>query len=129
MPSAPMLPRPKELLLGHFTRFKLKRLSTWDEWQAGERKQLNQFDRQGLYGAPVSKPPGAIVVHPHWQYSIKQDGTRHPQNCCDVTPRAAPILHGLISTYSSCVEQPIQQMFFSLSASLGYNIYLWWRCT
>ena len=62
---------PEELSLGRFTQFKLKRLSTWDKWQAGERKQLDQFDRQGLYGAPVSKPPCAIVLHPHWQYSIK----------------------------------------------------------
>ena len=62
---------PEELLLGRYTRFKLKHLSTWDEWQAGERKQLDQFAWQGLYGAPVSKPPGAIVLCPHWQYSIK----------------------------------------------------------
>ena len=61
---------PEELSLGCFTRFKLKRLSTWDKWQAGEHKQLDQFDRQGLYGSPVSKPPGAIVLRPHWQYSI-----------------------------------------------------------
>ena len=56
---------PEELSLRRFTRFKLKRLSTWDEWQAGEHKQLDQFDRQGLYGAPVPKPPGAIVLRPH----------------------------------------------------------------
>ena len=77
----------------------------------------------GLYGAPVSKPPGAIVLCPHWQYSMKRDGTRRSRNCCDGSPRAAPILHGLISTYSPCVEQPIQRMFFSLSASLGYDVY------
>ena len=83
----------------------------------------SSIDRQGLYGAPVSKPPGAIVLRPHWQYSIKRDGTWRLRNCCDRSPRAAPILHGLISTYSSCVEQPIQRMFFSLAASLGYNVY------
>ena len=114
---------PEELSLGRFTRFKLKRLLTWNEWQAGERKQLNQFDCQGLFGSPVTKPPGAIVLRPHWQYSIKRDGTRRSRNCCDGSPRAAPILHGLISTYSSCVEQPIQRMFLSLAASLGYNVY------
>ena len=54
---------PEELLLGRFIRFKLKRLSTWNKWQTEERKQLDQFDRQCLYGAPFSKTPGAIV-HP-----------------------------------------------------------------
>ena len=32
---------PEEQALGYFTRKKLKRLSTWDEWLAGEAKQLN----------------------------------------------------------------------------------------
>ena len=34
---------PEEQALGYFTRKKLKRLLTWDEWLAGEAKQLNQF--------------------------------------------------------------------------------------
>ena len=34
---------PEEQALGYFTRKKLQRLSTWDEWLAGEAKQLNQF--------------------------------------------------------------------------------------
>ena len=114
----------EELSFERFTRFKLKRLSTWNEWQAGERKQLDQLDRQGLYGSPVSKPPGAIVLRPHWQYSIKQDGTRRSHNCCDGSPRAAPNLDGLISTYSSCVEQPIQRMFFSLAAMVVMHLTL-----
>ena len=33
----------EEQALGFFTRRKLKRLATWDEWQSGETKQLNQF--------------------------------------------------------------------------------------
>ena len=36
---------------------------------------------------------------------------------------AAPALHGIASTYSSCVEQPVQHMFFALSAYLGYRVY------
>ena len=114
---------PEEQALGRFTRYKLKKLSTWDDWQAGERKQLDQFECQKLYGAPVDKPPGSIVLRPHWQYAIKRDGTRQSRNCCDGSPCAAPILHGLISTYSSCVEQPIQRLFMSLSTALGYRVY------
>ena len=114
---------PEEQALGHFTRRKLRKLDTWDEWLAGERKQLDQFHTQQLYGKPVARPPDAIVLRPHWQYHIKRDGTRRSRNCCDGSPRAAPILHGLITTYSSCVEQPIQRMFFSLAAQLNYRVY------
>jgi hypothetical protein len=33
----------QEAALGAFTRRKLKKLSTWPEWQKGEFKQLDQF--------------------------------------------------------------------------------------
>ena len=35
---------PEEEALGYLMRKKLKRLSTWDEWKAGEKKQIDQFD-------------------------------------------------------------------------------------
>jgi hypothetical protein len=47
----------------------------------------------------------------------------HSQNCCDGLPHSAPVLHGIASTYSSCVEQPVQHHFIALSAHLGYPIY------
>ena len=63
-------------------------------------------------------------MRPHWQYHIKRDGTRRSRNCCDGSPRSAPQLHGVTSTYSLCVEQPIQRLFFALMSTLkGYKIY------
>ena len=76
-----------------------------------------------MFGPPEHKPPGAIVLRPHWQCSIKRDGTRRSRNCCDGSPRSAPLLHGIASTCSSCVEQPVQRLFFALSAQLGYKVY------
>ena len=109
--------------IGHFTRRKLKQLSTWPEWEFGERKQLNQFHALGMYGEPVLRPKDAIVLRQHWQYHIKRDGTRRSRNCCDGSPRAAPLLHKFGKTYSSCVEQPVQRMFFALAAQLDYRVY------
>ena len=44
--------------------------------------------------------------------------------CCDGSKRSVPALHGITSTYSSCVEQPIQRLFFALITTLkGYLIY------
>ena len=58
--------------------------------------------------AHAPKPPRAIVLRPHWQYSIKRYGTRHSRNWCDGSPCAAPILSLLLpllqqSTLSICV--------------------------
>ncbi|MCE2995760.1 MAG: hypothetical protein LW863_09190 [Flammeovirgaceae bacterium] len=114
---------PEEKALGHFTRRKLKTLSTWPEWQAGEFQQLDQFRDLGMYGNPCVAPPGAVILRMHWQYKIKRDGTRRSRQCCDGSPRAAPTLHRLVSTYSSCVEQPIQRLFYALAAELGYKVF------
>jgi len=75
-----------------------------------------------MYGEPVRKPPGAIVLQPPWQYFIKRDGTRHSRNCCDGSPRSGPLLHGIASTHSSCFELPVQQLFFALAARENYRV-------
>lgn len=112
-----------EQSIGNFTRRKLKTLDTWPLWETGERKQLDQFHNLGMYGAPTDAPPGAIVLRQHWQYHIKRDGTRRARNCCDGSPRAAPVLHRFAQTYSSCVEQPIQRLFFAVAAEVGYQVF------
>ena len=112
-----------EQALGHFTRRKLRKLDTWEKWQDGERTQLDHFHALGMYGKPTKPPPNAIILRPHWQYHIKRDGTRRSRNCCDGSRRSAPVLHKVSSTYSSCVEQPVQRLFFALSAALGYQVY------
>jgi hypothetical protein len=114
---------PEESALGSFTRRKLKRLSTWPQWQAGEFQQLDRMHALGMYGEPVDPPPNAIVLRQHWQYKIKRNGVRRSRNCCDGSPTAAPLLHKVASTYSSCVEQPVQRLFFALAALLNYNVY------
>ena len=56
---------PKEEALGYFTRKKLQQLLTWDEWKAGEKKQINQFDFQGMFGTPTDPnriPKGSIIL-------------------------------------------------------------------
>ena len=34
---------PEEEALGYFTRKKLKNLKNWNDWKAGEKKQIDQF--------------------------------------------------------------------------------------
>ena len=57
---------PEEQAISYFTRRRLKTLSTWKEWEKGERKQLNHFEEQGMFGPPQVAPKGAIISSPHW---------------------------------------------------------------
>ena len=44
---------PEEQALGFYTCKKLKRLSNWNEWKAGEMKQIEQFQNQRMFGDPI----------------------------------------------------------------------------
>jgi hypothetical protein len=116
---------PQEQALGHFTRRKLKQMPTWSEWEQGERKQLDQFHALQMFGEPITPPntKHTIILRPHWQYHIKCDGTRRARQCCNGSKHAAPLLHALSMTYSSCVEHPIQRLFFAISAQLNLKVY------
>jgi hypothetical protein len=110
----------EEQSLGSCTRRELRNLSNWNEWETAEFKQLYSMAKQEMYGAPVLAPKDFIVLRQHWNYSIKSDGARKAQNCCDGSPRAAPQLK-LANTYSSCIKQPCMQLYFSLCAFEGFT--------
>ena len=65
---------PEDQDLGRFTRRNLKRLSTWDEWEQGVIKQLDQMHDLGMFGKPIDAPNNVIVFRPHWQYAINING-------------------------------------------------------
>ena len=96
---------PEEQSLGFYTRKKLKRLTNWNEWKAGETKQIKQFNEQGMFGDPIDPsvlplPDGAVTLRPHWQYSVKRSGVRRSRMCANGSKQAAPTLHAVASTWS-----------------------------
>ena len=79
-----------------------------------------------MYGKaidPQAMKPNAVVLRPHWQYAVKRDGTRRSRQCCDGSERAAPKLRQMVSTWSSCVELPIQRLFLGIAASKSLKLY------
>uniref|UniRef100_A0A7S4EK56 Uncharacterized protein n=1 Tax=Pseudo-nitzschia australis TaxID=44445 RepID=A0A7S4EK56_9STRA len=76
-----------------------------------------------MFSNPTPLPHKAILLQPHWNYVIQKSGKHQSRNCCDRSKHAAPLLHDIASTYSSCVEQPIQRLFFALTALMIYNLY------
>ena len=43
--------------------------------------------------------------------------------CCNGSKKAVPQLHDVASTWSSCVELPIQRLFLGICANTGLTIY------
>ena len=100
-------------------------MDTWNDWEAGEQKQLNQFHDLQMFGHHMARPleGNAVILRLHWQYHVKRDGQRRARQCCDGSKRAAPILHALAKTYSSCVEHPFQLQFLALTAAQNFFLY------
>ena len=113
---------PVEQALGKFTCCKLENMDTWNVWEAGERKQLNQFQDLQMFEKDMARSleENTIIIQSHWQYHVKQDGQSRAQQCYNGLKRAAPILYALAKTYSSCVEHPIQQQLLALAAEQNY---------
>ena len=43
--------------------------------------------------------------------------------CCNGSKKAVPQLHAVASTWSSCVELPVQRLFLGICADAGLTIY------
>ena len=78
-----------------------------------------------MFGDDMARPleENAVILRSHWQYHVKQDGQRQARQCCDGSKRAAPLLHALAKTYSSCVEHPIQRQFLALAAQQNFRLF------
>ena len=115
----------EDALKHKLTRSKLLRLPTWPLWEQAEFKQLDAHHAQNMFGEPIIAPDNAIVLHPHWRYKIKLDGTRSARECCDGSPRAAPQLHRSdVITYASCIELPCMRLFFSIASTINHYVLL-----
>lgn len=77
---------------------------------------------QGMFGEPQSRdifPENATILHPHWQYLVKQNGVHRSQMCCNRSKNSVPQLYVVASTWSSCVLLPIQRLFLRICTDLG----------
>ena len=101
------------------TRRILMKRDDWNEWQASEAKQLNQYVEQGMFGEPEPRPSRANILCLIWTYLIKTDGTKKSRCCCNGNPgRKGSIT--LDHTYAACVEQPAQRVYWGLVALKQY---------
>ena len=117
---------PKEQQLGYFTRNKLRKANTQDQWLAGKTKQIDQFMHQGMFGVSRSLDTlrkNAIILRPHQQYLVKQNGVRRSRMCYNRSKKSTPQLYAVASTWSSCVLLPMQRSFLRMCVDLGLVIY------
>ena len=72
---------------------------------------------------PITLPRNDVILRPLWNYVVKRSEVRRSRQCYNRSKFAAPMLHAMVSIWSSCVELPIQRMFIGLCAQKGLCMY------
>ena len=84
----------------NFTRRQLLKREDWKEWEASEKLQLDQYERQRMFGPPGPIPSTETeysILPMIWVYLIKVDG-RKKARC---VANGAPHLKGTITLYDN----------------------------
>ena len=101
----------------HLTRRRILQLPDFPAWQASEYAQHDKYKSQGMFGDPMVRPHGAIVLPFVWTYLYK-DGKPKARATCNGGARYGKAVT-LAETYANCVEQPACRLFWSLAACHG----------
>jgi hypothetical protein len=114
----------KGLAIPKLTRRKLLQSPAWDNFQKSEWKQLNAYHKQGMFGAPIEKPEGAIVLPWIWSYLYKVDpislqDVAKSRGTCNGGQKHGKIIT-LAETYAACVEQPAHRVLWAVNTALNH---------
>ena len=105
------------------TRAQLKKTPEFHHWVQGEWAQHNKYRQQDMFGTPIPRPKGAIVLPFVWAYSTKIDPTTG-----DIIYKARCTCNGgkrfgravtMAETYATCVAQPACRLYWAIVAAAG----------
>ena len=105
------------------TRTQLKKRDDHVQWKEAEWSQHNKCRQQGMFGDPIPRPIGAVVLPFVWTYLTKLDPLTgatiyKARGTCNGGKRFGKAVT-LAETYATCVEQPACRLFWALTAALG----------
>jgi hypothetical protein len=105
------------------TRGFLVKQADWDEWQAAEFLQLDQYALQHMFGDPVPLSNGFAVFNLVWTYAIKEVDRRKKAWCtCDGSTRGGQV-RVLDYTYAHSPDHTCSRIFYALAAAENLHLY------
>ncbi len=87
------------------TQGRLLKQVDWTDWQDSEYLQLDQYDKQTMFGNLIAMDKDDAVFHLVWTYNINAlNGCKKAQCICDGSSRSGSV-QVLDKTYANCVNQ------------------------
>ena len=97
------------------TRKLLQQRPDWNDWQASEYKQLDQYNDQDTFGEPEPRPKGANLLNLLWCYLIKDDGRKKARCVCNGNKNRRGTVT-LAETYAASLDQTASRVFWAATA-------------
>lgn len=98
------------------TRRLLLEQDDWPEWQESEFLQLDQYEKQNMFGTPCPIKDSAAVFHLIWTYVEKVLDKRKKARCtCDGSNRGGQV-RVLDHTYANSIDQTSSRIFYAIAA-------------
>jgi hypothetical protein len=107
-----------------FNRHTLQKQSDWPEWRDYEWIQLDNYDKQGMFGIPCTAPLDASILFWVWLYSIKphENNRKKVRGVCDGSTRGGQtMIHG--ATYAPTPQHIDFRIQIALATTLGMFLF------
>jgi hypothetical protein len=102
------------------THQKLLDQDDWKDWKSSEHLQLDQYEKQFMFGTPCKPTKKSAVFNLIWTYLIKkEDGRKKARYTCDGSTCGGQV-RVLDHTYAKCLDQT-----GSTLGSRNADIYCW----
>jgi hypothetical protein len=117
----------KGLAIPKLSHRKVKTMNKWSEFLKSEWSQLNKYQKQGMFGQPCPRPlkgSKTAVIPWVWTYLYKINpitfkDTDKSSGTCNGGTRHGKVVT-LAETYATCVEQPIHQLTWAVTAGINH---------
>jgi hypothetical protein len=105
------------------TRGKLMKQDDWTKWNKSEHLQLDQYNKQFMFGNPVLADNDSAIFHLVWTYVLKElDGRKKACCVCDGSSRSGQV-RVFDHTYANCVDRMGSRIFYAISAAKNMLVY------
>jgi hypothetical protein len=98
------------------TRRILMTQDDWSDWEQSEWKQLDQYEKQFMFGTPCPMQKRDAVFNLIWSYAVKvEDGRKKARCTCDGSTRGGAV-RVLDHTHANSIDQTGSRIFYGLAA-------------
>ena len=106
------------------TRSKLMKQTDWSAWNELEHLQLDQYDKQYMFGDPVPVEDESAIFHLVWTYVVnKLDSCKKACCVCDGSSRSGQVPYRSLTIPANCVDRTGSRIFYAISAAENMLVY------